>query len=191
MATIYLISTQKLKDRSIINDNVDDTLLASSILEAQEIELQEILGTKLYKFILELIQNGLISTVGYEKYKFLVDEYCSKVVLYAATMRALPAVHFKVMNKGVNNQSSDNSQPTSLQELEFLMDRLRNDIDFFSQRLSSFLMEHRQDYPEYMGNYNIDEIQPKFNQFHSNFVLEDCESPCLRSYGYNWRTITL
>lgn len=189
--TIYLVSVQKLKDRTIINNNVDDSLLSSAIQEAQEIELQQILGTKLYRYILEIISNGLIHTVGYEKYKLLLDEYCTKVVTYAAALRALPAIHFKVMNKGVNNQNSDNSQPTSLQELEFVMDRVRNDIEFFSQRLSNYLLEHRIDYPEYMGNYKIDEIQPNVQNYHSNLVLDDGECPCIRSYGYNWRTITL
>lgn len=189
--TIYLVPIQKLKDKTVINNNVDDSLLSSSIQEAQEIELQQILGTRLYKYILELVGNGLIDTVGYEKYKFLLDEYCTKVVIYAAALRALPSIHFKVMNKGVNNQNSDNSQPTSLQELEFVMDRVRNDVEFFSQRLSNYLLEHRIDYPEYMGNYKIDEMQPNIQNYHSNLVLDDCECPCIRSYGYNWRTITL
>lgn len=191
MSTVFLVSIATLKEKSIINTNVDDSLLSNAILESQDIELQQVLGTKLYNKLIYLVAHGLINTMGYEEYKTLLDNYCIKVVLSAATLRALPYIHFKVMNKGVQNQNSDNSLPTSLQELEFLMDKIRNDFEFYAQRLADYLLQHRMEYPEYISTTQLDELSPQYRQYRSNLVLEDDECPCIRSYGYNYRTITL
>ena len=69
MNTIYLISTQFLKENTPINDNVADYLLNAAIRDAQTINLQQVTGTKLYKKVLNLVENGTISDEINAKYK--------------------------------------------------------------------------------------------------------------------------
>lgn len=190
MNKVYLISTQNLKDSSIINNNVDDSLLHNAILEAQEIELQQILGTRLYKYIIGLVEDGTISLPINSEYKQLLDEYCTKVVVYAAMLRAIPYIHYKVMNKGVQTQNSENSSTTSISEMEFIMDKIKNDLEFFSTRLSTYLLANREKFPEYSFVKTIDEIAPEPQQYRSAMVMDDLyTNPCIRSYGFNWRTV--
>lgn len=190
MNNIYLISTQALKDSSIINNNVDDSLLHNAILEAQEIELQQILGTRLYKYIIAAVADDSINDVENANYKYLLDEYCTKVVVYAAMLRAIPYIHYKVMNKGIQTQNSDNSTTTTIAEMEFIMNKVKNDLEFFSTRLSTYLLANRTMFPEYVFVRTIDEISPIPQQYRSSMVMQDNDFyPCIRSYGFNWRTV--
>lgn len=191
MKQIFLISTQDLKNYSIINDNVDDSLLHNAILESQEIELQELLGTKLYKKILQLIDNDQIVLPQNSYYKTLLDEYCTKIVLYAALHRAIPYVHYKVVNKGITTQSSEYSTTTSIQEMEFLMDKIKNDLEFFSNRMTKYLLANIRFYPEYMSATSIDDMIPNVQPYRTSMVIGSSEPPCVRIMGYNYRTITL
>lgn len=191
MKQIFLISTQDLKNYSIINDNVDDSLLHNAILESQEIELQELLGTKLYKKILQLIDNDQIALSQNSYYKTLLDEYCTKIVLYAALHRAIPYVHYKVVNKGITTQSSEYSTTTSIQEMEFLMDKIKNDLEFFSNRMTKYLLANIRFYPEYMSATSIDDMIPNVQPYRTSMVIGSSEPPCVRIMGYNWRTVNV
>lgn len=191
MERIYLISTQDLKDFTPVNDNVDDSLLHNAILEAQEINLQELLGTKLYKKILSLVKNDEINLPANAKYKELLDEHITKVVLYAALYRAIPYIHYKVVNKGITTQFSTESSTTTINEMEFLMDKVKNDMEFFANRLSRFLLANTQVYPEYMSATQIDDMIPDVTPYRTSMVLDEPVNPCVRIMGYNWRTINV
>lgn len=191
MKQIFLISTQDLKDYSIISDNVEDSLLSNAILEAQDINLQSLLGTKLYKKILQLIDDDQIALSQNSYYKTLLDEYCTKIVLYAALHRAIPYVHYKIVNKGITTQSSEYSTTTSIQEMEFLMDKIKNDLEFFSNRMTKYLLANIRFYPEYMSATSIDDMIPNVQPYRTSMVIGSSEPPCVRIMGYNYRTITL
>lgn len=179
MKNIYLISTSVLKENSAINGNVDDSLLLNAILEAQDIELQQILGQKLYTRILADIDNDSLGG----DYKQLVDDYCQKVVIYYATARAIPYIHFKVMNKGVQNQNSDNSTPTAFNEMNYLAKKIQNDAEFYAQRLSDYLHGNAYRFPEYLDRSCPNEIKPSGSQYRCGLVLEDTQRCCGNSYN--------
>lgn len=191
MERIFLISTQDLKDYTPISNNVDDSLLHNAIQEAQDITLQQLLGTKLYKKILALVNNDEINLPSNAQYKSLIDEYCTKVILYSALHRAIPVIHYKIVNKGITTQTSENSQTTTISEMGFLMNRVKNDLEFYSNRLASYLLANIQLYPEYMSATKIDEITPNVTPYRTSMVLSSSVKPCVRGVGYNWRTVTV
>ena len=51
MNNILLISEDLLESETIVNDNINSQSITPSILIAQEIGLQQVIGTKLYKKI--------------------------------------------------------------------------------------------------------------------------------------------
>ena len=191
MERVYLISAQNLKDYTPINDNVDDSLLHNAIIEAQEISIQELLGTKLYKKILSLVKTDDINLPANAKYKELLDEHITKVVLYDALLRAIPYIHYKVVNKGITTQFSTESSTTTVAEMEFLMDQVKNNKEFFATRLSRHLLANIQLYPEYMSASKIDEMIPNVEPYHTSMVLDEPVNPCVRIMGYNWRTVNV
>ena len=54
MTDVFIISEENLRQFTDINNNVDSKLLKNAVREAQDIEIQRILGTKLYDKITEL-----------------------------------------------------------------------------------------------------------------------------------------
>lgn len=180
MKKIYLVSTAVLKQQSIINDNVADELLSNAIYEAQSIDCQQILGSKLYNRIIELVEDGTISE--HTDYKYLLDEYIQNIVIYAATLRATVYIRFKVMNKSVSGQNSDNSNPVSLDELEYLRNSINNDLQFFQKRLQDFLTSNRSLYPEYEICSCDGELNPQKNVYRTSLVIPNHRTP---KYNYN------
>lgn len=175
--TVYLLSTSDLKSYSPLNANIDDALLNNAIMEAQEVELAQILGGCLYEAIIGMVYDGTISTRP--EYKKLLDDYCRKVVVYAATMRASVYIRYKLMNKGVQSQNSDNSSPVELNELQFLMNHIKNDMEFYSKRLRDYLQENKELFPEY-GACSCNSLTPQKNVYRTSLVIPEV---CNR-YGY-------
>lgn len=173
MNTVYLISTKLLKENTPVNDNVDDHLLNAAIRDAQTINLQQVTGTKLYKKLLALVQDGSISESGNAKYKELLDDYVQPLVMAYAYVYAIPAVRYKVMNVGVVSQSSDNSTPTDTRELQMILNDARDKAEFYATLLSDHLKANIKVYPEYLENKEIDEKRPMLNQYTSGLVLSD------------------
>lgn len=173
MQTIYLISTNTLKQNTPINDNVADYLLNAAIRDAQTINLQQTTGTRLYKKILQLVADNTIKTPENEAYKTLLDDYIQPLVLNYALVYAIPAIRFKLMNVGVVSQSSENSTPTSLQEMQYVVDDARNKAEYYATLLSDYLKANYKTYPEYYANKAIDEKRPTCTQYTSGLVLSD------------------
>ena len=69
MNNILLISEDLLKSETIVNDNINSQSITPSILIAQEIGLQQVIGTKLYKKILSLVDGDTINDVVNADYK--------------------------------------------------------------------------------------------------------------------------
>lgn len=178
MGKVYLISTQYLKSHTTINGNVDDNLLNNSIWEAQEINIQEALGSCLYKALIELVRSGDITDPQYADYKTLLDDHIQSCMAYWAWWYAIPCVAMKFVNKGIERQSSDYSQPSQLNEMEYLRDEVRNRAEFFTQRLVNFLKENRSHYPEY-NQCNCADIKPSGSQYFSGIQFDHDPCGCL------------
>lgn len=179
MKKTYLISTKVLKEQSIINSNVDDSLLHNAIWEAQNIEIQQILGSCLYNKIIDLVDNDEINNAEYADYKYLLDEYIQNVIVYAATQRAAVYIRFKVMNKSVTAQNSENSNPVDLNELQYFIDHIKNDLEFFEKRLQDYLRLNEL-FPEYKV-CNCGSLEPQSHVYRTSLAIPNRRDT---HYGY-------
>lgn len=173
MNTIYLISTDFLKQNTPLNDNVADYLLNSAIRDAQTINLQQTMGTKLYRKVLDLVGNGTIRDEINAKYKYLLDEYIMPMLLQWSVVYALPQIRYKAMNIGVVSQSSDSSNPVDFKELQYLIEDARHKGEYYSTLLTEYLWQNHKDFPEYLDNKAIDEKRPQIHQYTCGVVLSD------------------
>jgi len=148
-----MMSVNDLKEYSTIDYSVEDKLLENSIYDAQKIDVQAILGTRLYKALETKIISGSIS--GETAYKTLLDDYIFDVLMKSAQMRGLLYVFAKIRNKGIMEQSSDNSNPVDITILNKMRDEIQNDFEYFSNKLKQYLCEV--ELPEYK-DYNPDSL---------------------------------
>lgn len=182
MKNIYLISTSVLKENSVVCNNVDDTLLITGIMEAQEIELQQTLGSKLYKKIISLVDTGDINVEANSDYKVLLDDYCQKVVVYYSVFHAIPSMAIKLKNKGAVREYSENSSDAMYNEFEYLRKDIENKAQYFTQRLADYLHANRDKFPEYTEMAGCDEIKPNRRAYRSALVLDQPTCCCAKEH---------
>lgn len=191
MDRTYLISTEFLKAHTIINNNVTDELLNNAIFEAQVIHIQQTIGTKLYDKLLTLVRTNDIHQPQYADYKNLLDGYVMECTAYWALYECLPYIRYKVVNKGVETQNSEWSNGVDSQELNRLQESIADKAQFFTRRLSDFILQNRNLYPEYIMNNKIDELHPNGGEYFSGFQFDSYGCPCERTMGLPKNTIDL
>jgi len=72
MNNVLLISEELLKTYSYINENVQSDELRYAIMTSQNIETQESLGTNLYQYILNAVEDDSINDPSNANYKNLL-----------------------------------------------------------------------------------------------------------------------
>lgn len=161
MAKIYLISSKTLKEDTFINDNVGEEMLNPSIAEAQDIDLQEILGTKLLNRILSLVDSGSIRDDEFSDYKLLIDEYITPFLEWKVMSTIQLPLAYKMRNMGVVQTTDANVTSATMRDAQTLMEHYNNKASFYSIRLTKFLHANHNKYPEYCSTDSCADFKSK------------------------------
>lgn len=151
MDEVFLTSENFVRSITNIDDNVQSKYLLSAIREAQEVNLQEIIGSALLTKLKTLVADGSIDDVKNANYKTLIDE--SKLFLayqVIANVTIISAV--KISNGGLQTNYDDNLNQIGLEDSFTLQDYYQKKADFFASRLQAFLIQNRSNYPELSSN---------------------------------------
>lgn len=154
---IYILSVNTLKENTVLDLNIEDKLLQSSIIDAQNIDIQAITGTALYNEVLTLIDTGAITgtTQEVKDIKTLVDDWVMPTLIKYSLLRSLLPLKIAFRNKGLMENSSDNSTPISRDYLTYAENKILNDCEYYSNKLKAYLCDFFTKYPDY--NCNTDE----------------------------------
>ena len=151
-----MISEKYVKENSEIDENVDMKLIEPTIWRCQIQYLQNVLGTKLYKSILDKIINDTLTG----DYLNLVNDYCADSLLNYVMYEVQIPLLYKFRDKSVSKKSSDNAQPIDFKEHRYLKDFYKHKAEFFTSRLNDYLCEYSELFPEYDTEDGIDEVNP-------------------------------
>lgn len=141
MTKVLLINEDYIKTNSGLNDNVWGSYLTPAIREAQDIKLQQILGTSLYKSLLEKVANGAIRNDDFKPYKALLDEYIQIYLMYQTISDLVPIIGVKLTNLGVVVSNDEHTQNLSQSERELVQTYYRQRAEFYGKRLQDFLKD--------------------------------------------------
>ena len=181
MAEVYFLSEQTLKDRSILQDNVDMKVVRPVIIDVQKFYILPIMGTQLYNSVIAQIAANTLSNLN----KTLLDNYITDVMVWYCIMELPLNMNYKYFNKAVGVQNADNMNPASMQDIGSLMDHARNKAQVYAQRMTNYLLANSTSYPLYLNqtNTNVDTIFAKQNNFNSGLVMGDCNG-CMGEYNF-------
>jgi hypothetical protein len=173
MTTTLLISWTKVKEYTDINDSLDDALIKNGIREAQDISLQRVIGTLLYNAILSQVENGSIDDSANAAYKTLLDDYIQDMLLYASYYNILESTFIRTRNNGLlTPQGGDNSASVDRQVYEMKRTSVRNKFEYYSDRLSRYIVEKQSSFPELSQSTFLYEQVPDFaSQYRSPIVF--------------------
>lgn len=159
---VLLISEQKLKENTPINENVDSQELRFSIQQSQQIFIQESLGTNLYEYILKLVKDGDIELPQYIKYKELLNNFIQPTLISYAYYIALDNFFIKFVNVGLQQMRSEQGNPITIKELTYLKNNARDNAQFNDNLLRRHLVFNNSDYPQYTLTTNNGQLIPEF-----------------------------
>ncbi len=167
---IYMLSTQYLKDNTVINNNVDDELLNPFIIQSQNVHIEQILGSDLFDEVCNEISGNTISANN----KILLDEYIQPTLKEWVVFESLPFLNYKLTNKSVASKSSDNSDPADLSDIKYLRGTVRDIAEYMDQRMIDYLKRSCNEgkYPLYRSNNDMDDIKPTDSSYFGGIYLD-------------------
>lgn len=166
MATALFINRTDLVKNSIIDGNVDTDKFIQFIKVAQQIDIQNLLGTDLYNKISADIVAG--SLAG--NYLSLVNTYVQPTLIWFAQMNYIPFAAYQIKNGGVFKHSSETAQNVDKNEVDYLVSKAREYANYYSTRLVDYLSFNDNLFPEYNTNSN-DQIDPDTDTTFKGWVL--------------------
>ncbi len=171
MATVLFINRTDLVKNSIIDGNVDTDKFIQFIKVAQQIDIQNLLGTDLYNKIGADIASGAAGGTGLTgNYLTLVNTYVQPTLIWFAQMNYIPFEAYQIKNGGVFKHSSETAQNVDKNEVDYLVAKAREYANYYSTRLVDYLSFNDNLFPEYNTNTNED-IDPDTDTTFKGWVL--------------------
>jgi hypothetical protein len=167
MAEAILITRKDVVKFTAMNGNVDTDKFIQYIKIAQDVHVQNYLGTDL----LESIQAKIIAGTLTGDYLSLVTDYVKPLLCHWAMVEYLPFAAYTIANKGVYKHSSENAENVSKEEVDFLIEKERTTAQYYTDRFIDYMSFNASSkFPEYYSN-NDNDIYPNKDANFSGWVL--------------------
>jgi hypothetical protein len=153
---IYFVSEEKLKSFTSIHENVQVHDILPHINDAQNLFLQDLLGSNFFASLKDEIEADNLSAENRE----LVDDFIAPFVLNAALYQALPFQYVKFRNKGLLKGDSEEATGADLKDVQYIRDAVRTTFEFYRERLRKQLVNFSNLYPEYVTVTNMQNVLP-------------------------------
>ena len=166
MATALFITRTDLIKNSIIDGNTDTDKFIQFIKLAQEIEIRNYLGTKLY----EKLQADIAGSGVTGNYQTLLNKYVQPMLIWYAQAEYIPYAAYQIKNGGVFKHTSENSETVSRSEVDYLVNKARNTAEYYTQRFLDYINNNSNLFPEYNQNQGGD-VYPDSDGLFNGWVL--------------------
>lgn len=162
-AEVLFINADYFKRYSQINGSVEESYMVSPVALAQDKYIQQWLGTDLYNKLKADIVAGTVTG----NYTILLDTYVRRATMWWAMVEMLPSMHVRIDNGGLVIRTSEDTTPIGTDDLLRQMNMARDNAQYYSQRLVTYLCNNTTLFPEYSTNSNGD-IYPTKKVYNQN-----------------------
>jgi hypothetical protein len=152
MAEALLITRTDLVKYTAANGNIDTDKFVQFIKIAQDIHIQNYLGTKL----LNKIKADIVADTLSGNYLSLLETYVKPMLIHWAMVEYLPFAAYTIANKGVYKHGSENSESVDKNEVDFLVQKERSIAEHYTERFIAYIRNNNSLFPEYNQNSNGD-----------------------------------
>lgn len=161
MAQALFISRDDIIKFTVLNGNIDTDKFIQFIKIAQDIHIQNYLGTRLFNRLNDDIVNDDLT----EPYTTLLTTYIKPMLIHWAMVEFLPYAAYTVANKGVFKHNSENSSNVEKNEIDFLIAKERDVAQSYTNRFIDYMCFNQVSFPEYNANSNADVFPDKDANF--------------------------
>jgi len=186
MENVLLVSEQRMKQWTSLDDNIRIDVLTPSIIQAQDIYIQDTLGTLFYtRLKAGVIANDLTANES----AFLKDQVGPCLIQYALYL-LLPNLKYKMVEAGIVNGTSEETQATTLDEMKYLRESALDTAQFYNQRMLEYLQDNPGMFTLYQNPTPSDGMTPNrqnpyFSGLQTNiprrndlWIYADCGTDC-------------
>lgn len=166
MIGVYLISEDTLKTETILNDNVSAEYFGPSIECAQEIYLQQLIGTSLLNDLCEKVRDSRLN----DDDKTLLDEYITPYLKFKVLAEVTLPIAFKYRNAGIVQTNNEYVYNTGLKDAQQLATHYDQRANFFAIRLTDWLCANSTKFPAYRST-TTGELSPNKGAFNTSIFL--------------------
>jgi len=166
MAEALFITRDDIVRYTALNGNVDVDKFIQFVKIAQDIHIQNYLGTKLF----QKLQSDIIAGTLTGNYQTLVVTYVKPMLIHWGMVEYLPFAAYTIANKGVYKHSSENSENVDKNEVDYLLEKERNIAQNYTQRFIDYMSFNQQLFPEYRSNKNNDIFPDSMNNYVSWYI---------------------
>jgi len=152
MAEALFITRDDIVRYTALNGNVDTDKFLQFIKIAQDIHIQNYLGSKLF----QKIQADIIANTLAGNYLSLVTTYVKPMLVHWAMVEYLPFAAYTIANKGVYKHSSENAENVDKNEVDYLLEKERSIAQHYTERFIDYMSFNQTLFPEFRANKNND-----------------------------------
>jgi hypothetical protein len=161
-----LIEIQRLKQYSVVNNNLDAKLIEPTIVMCQDLHLQSILGTDLYEEICNQITTATVTALNQTLLNDYIEPYLTNLVI----SEGLIDWHIKITNTDVINAATLNATSENPSGVFSIQNKYRSIADNYANTLYLYLISNTANYPLYLnGNLERWKVRPKSFEFTGAF----------------------
>jgi len=161
MATALFVTRDEVIKFTALNGNVDTDNFIQFVKIAQDIHIQNYLGTKLFN----KINDGIVNDNLASPYNMLLNTYIKPMLIHWTMVEYLPFAAYTIANKGVFKHNSENSATVDKSEVDFLVEKERQIANNYTRRFIDYMCYNQTTFPEYNQNTNSDVYPDKDSSF--------------------------
>ena len=150
---ILLISENKLKNFTDIDQNVTSAVLLPFIGVVQQTKLEYIIGRKYYVELLDQVANSSLTTINNNFLQYFVQP----MLIWSAYAEALPSIFMRIKNNGI---VAGSEKTITIKEMEYLQTRADDRSQFFERRMIEELIFNQSNYPLVYTYTSTDGLRP-------------------------------
>lgn len=148
---IYFLTEERLKDFTLVLDNVDFKLINPAIQTNALMWIQPILGTYFMDYLLDKYNTQSLSN---DEAK--VVEKVQSALAWRVASDVVITSHSQITNKGIQVQNGMNSEPSTVRQMGILTQNFNAKATYFESDLYSFLRNNKNLFPQYTDKRNSD-----------------------------------
>jgi len=167
MAQALFVTRKDLVKFTSVSGGVDTDKFIQYIKIAQDIHIQNFLGTDLYnKISADIVADTLTGD-----YLSLVTDHVKPMLIHWAMVEFLPFSAYTIANKGVYKNTSENADSVTKDEVDFLVEKERKTAQYYTDRFINYMSFNASSkFPEYYTNNN-DDVYPDKDTSFEGWVL--------------------
>jgi hypothetical protein len=166
MSKALFITRHDISVFTAANGNIDNDKLLPFINQAQDIHIQNYLGTDLYN----KIQADIVASSLTGNYLTLVNDYIKDMLLHWSMVEYLPYAGVNIANGGIYTKNPENSTALTKEHVDSLIERSRTTAQFYTNRFIDYMSFNQTLFPEYNSNSN-DDMSPDYKADFGGWVL--------------------